>query len=396
MSRYINPVPFIQDNDGVPIVGAKLFFFEPGTTTLKTIYSDPVLTNPTTNPQLSDDGGRYTNDIYLDGSYDVTQQDNSGTPTGFDGITLWGPKRWSQSTEGQLQLWDSTITYETGDIVLGSDGNYYRSLQTPNQGNDPTTSSTFWELLRFGRVWNASITYDIGDSVYGNDGFLYLSRVASNLNNDPTLAGNNDKWRPGANVRYVKGADVASAATLPIGKDGNHFDVTGTTTITALENVGVGTIVKLRFTGILILTHNATTLDLPGEANITTQVGDESEFYQYAAGNWRCLNYTRNDGTPLYLSADSVGDAELKTAVGTTGTQTLGIATTWTPAAGYYNIVQTGGAGLATLDIFVSGVWRSAQGAGFGAINGMIWADGSNMRILANGNAVTFYWQKLG
>jgi hypothetical protein len=95
-----------------------------------------------------------------------------------------------------------------------------------------------------------------------------------------------------------KGSDVASASALTLGL-GNIFNVTGVVAITSIVSKGVGAIVKLRFTGILTLTHHATDLILPTGANITTQVGDEVEFVEYAVGDWRCTNYLRADGTAL-------------------------------------------------------------------------------------------------
>ncbi len=96
-----------------------------------------------------------------------------------------------------------------------------------------------------------------------------------------------------AQVRWAKGADVASANALTLGTDGNYFDITGTTAITSIETLGIGTPVKLHFDGALTLTHHATDLVLPGGANITTAAGDEAEFVEYAAGDWRCVNYQR-------------------------------------------------------------------------------------------------------
>jgi hypothetical protein len=100
--------------------------------------------------------------------------------------------------------------------------------------------------------------------------------------------------------QWDKGADVASAATLALGNDGNYFDVTGTTGITAITQAAVGaaavqagTVVRLHFDGILTLTHHATDLILPGGTNITTAAGDEAEFINYdGADHWRCFNYS--------------------------------------------------------------------------------------------------------
>jgi hypothetical protein len=100
-----------------------------------------------------------------------------------------------------------------------------------------------------------------------------------------------------------KGADVASASALTLGA-GNYFDVTGTTAITSIATVAVGSQIKLHFDGILTLTHHATDLILPSGANITTAAGDEAEFVEYATGDWRCTNYTKADGTGL-VSASS-------------------------------------------------------------------------------------------
>lgn len=108
-------------------------------------------------------------------------------------------------------------------------------------------------------------------------------------------------------VGFSKGGDIASAAALPIGSDGNYWDVTGTTTITSINTTGkVGTIIKLHFDGILTLTHNATDLILPGGANITTAAGDEAEFIEYATGDFRCTSYTKADGTALVVSSSTI------------------------------------------------------------------------------------------
>jgi hypothetical protein len=95
---------------------------------------------------------------------------------------------------------------------------------------------------------------------------------------------------------WSKGADVASANALSPGSDGNYFDVTGTTSITSIASLGIGTVIKLHFDAALTLTHNATDLVLPGAKSITTATGDEAEFIEYADGDWRLTNYQRAAG----------------------------------------------------------------------------------------------------
>jgi hypothetical protein len=110
----------------------------------------------------------------------------------------------------------------------------------------------------------------------------------------------------------TKGADIASAATVDLSAaTGNYVHVTGTTTITALGTVSAGMRFMLVFDGALTLTHNATSLILPGAANITTAVGDRAEVVSLGSGNWRCLWYTPAAGL-------QTKDAELSAISGLT------------------------------------------------------------------------------
>lgn len=104
----------------------------------------------------------------------------------------------------------------------------------------------------------------------------------------------------GVATNWAKGADIASATTTDIGAaTGNYLDVTGTTTITGLGTVAAGAQRVIRFTGILTLTHNATSLLLPSAANITTAANDVAGFVSLGSGNWKCLWYQRYDGTSV-------------------------------------------------------------------------------------------------
>ncbi len=92
----------------------------------------------------------------------------------------------------------------------------------------------------------------------------------------------------------AKGADVASAATLAIGNDGNYFNVTGTTNISAISSKGVGTVIRLHFNSALALI-NGTTLVLPGSANLAVNAGAEASFVEYSSGNWRLVDITQSE-----------------------------------------------------------------------------------------------------
>lgn len=117
--------------------------------------------------------------------------------------------------------------------------------------------------------------------------------------------------------RWAKGADVASASALTLGTDGNYFDITGTTTITSINTVGVGTLIKLHFDAALTLTHHATDLILPGAANITTAAGDEIELVEYATGDWRMVGGVKADGTAWVGAVEKVNNFRLTLTSGT-------------------------------------------------------------------------------
>lgn len=130
--------------------------------------------------------------------------------------------------------------------------------------------------------------------------------IAVSIDRDPMPQLGGDLDANGNQIKWAKGADVASASALPVLTDGNYFDVTGTTIITSINSCGgdgtIAPVIKLHFDEALTLTHHATDLILPGGANITTAAGDEAEFVEYAAGDWRCTGYSRADGMPVSQS----------------------------------------------------------------------------------------------
>lgn len=121
-----------------------------------------------------------------------------------------------------------------------------------------------------------------------------------------------------------KGTDISSASSIDLGAaTGQFVDVTGTTTITALGTVAAGTWRIVRFTGALTLTHNATSLILPGSANITTVANDRAAFLSLGSGNWICAFYQRAAGVAASSTGDTfTGNVEIKsTSAGTSGPQ---------------------------------------------------------------------------
>lgn len=139
------------------------------------------------------------------------------------------------------------------------------------------------------------------------DGVLTITHNATDLilpsgNNIVTRAGDileftqyaAGDWVMTASNRPIdaKLADVASAGTLPVLAPG-FMDVTGTTGITLIADIGIGSKAILQFDGVLTITHHATNLILPSGNNIVTRAGDILTFVQYAAGDWVMVSANR-------------------------------------------------------------------------------------------------------
>lgn len=94
---------------------------------------------------------------------------------------------------------------------------------------------------------------------------------------------------------------LASAATTDLGTSKNRsIAITGTTTITSF-GTGANREALIRFAAALTLTHNATSLILPGAANIVTAAGDTALATSDASGNWRVRQYQRGAGPPTVV-----------------------------------------------------------------------------------------------
>lgn len=107
-----------------------------------------------------------------------------------------------------------------------------------------------------------------------------------------TLADNQRVIQAVVRAAVAGDGTIASAATTDLStvNDGD-ITVTGTTTITGLGTLTAGVKKVLTFSGSLILTHNATSLILPGAANITTAAGDVAVMRSLGSGNWKCIAF---------------------------------------------------------------------------------------------------------
>lgn len=144
----------------------------------------------------------------------------------------------------------------------------------------------------------------------------------------------------------TKAANVASASTVDLGAVvGRFVDVTGTTTITSFGTVAAGIWRIVTFTGALTLTHNATSLILPGGLNITTSAGDCLLAESLGSGNWRVVFYVQASPATLAQSGSMkfLGGFMMNWGVtgviASSGSESVTFATAFTTSC--YNVQMT-------------------------------------------------------
>lgn len=120
-------------------------------------------------------------------------------------------------------------------------------------------------------------------------------------------------------------SDIAGASTTNLASATSNFvRVTGSgATITALGTLASGARFALQFAGANTLTHNATSLILPGGANITTAANDVAVFRSLGSGNWICESYNPATGlaAALYGLTSSVAELNILDGVLATATE---------------------------------------------------------------------------
>lgn len=175
---------------------------------------------------------------------------------------------------------------------------------------------------------------------------------------------------------------LASAATTDIGGQNSPFvEISGTTGITSLGTNYNGPR-YLRFTGALLLTHNATTLNLPGAANITTVAGDTAIAYpNQALSGWNVVQYQRAAALPATAGANS--DITSLTALTAGGLPDNSVLTA-DIANAQITAAKLDGAQSGSAPIFGARAWVNFNGTGTIAIR----ASGNVSSITDSGTAL--------
>ena len=165
--RFQAPFQRYFTTDLKTLPSAKLYFYENGTTTPKTIYRDPFKVTPHSNPVIAGTHGMPADTfppIYIDGTYTVELQNSLGVVQGgWPQDNVGG-----EQVEGAFDSYSAITSYPAGEIVTGSNGLFYVSQQNGNLNNDPTIGanrSTWWVELKLSPNYNSTSTYASGEWV---------------------------------------------------------------------------------------------------------------------------------------------------------------------------------------------------------------------------------------
>ena len=330
MAAYLSPIfgagAQLFNNQGIVLSGGKIWTYQAGTTTPYPTWKDSTQVNANADPIILDSAGRPLDEIWLD----------SGIQYKFI---------LTDSADNILGTWDF-ISGVNDTSSTATTGEWLATGLTPSY-IDPTTFSVtgnntalFALNRRVKVVVGAGIVYGyVVSSVFGTvttvviqpDSIVLdagISAVSVSVLNSVNVS------VPQQYLAMNAPITVASAATTLIGATlSANVIVTGVVPITAFDNVPAGVIKLVKFTGVLTLTHNATSLILPGGLNITTGPGDQAIFRSLgsagaqspAAGNWECVSYLVAAYSTIFANAPIIGNLYSVTSTQAAGALTCGL-----------------------------------------------------------------------
>lgn len=223
-------------------------------------------------------------------------------------------------------------------------------------------------------------------SISVNTSRLQISN-ADGVSGSPTIDFASTVTLAGA-INEAPTVTLASASTVNIGAAAaNTISISGTASITAFDTVAAGAVRRLIFQGVLTLTYNATSLILPTSASITTAANDAATFLSLGSGNWKCVNYSKADGSALTGGGSFTGGT-LTSALNEAPPVTIASAATVNIGAAAANsIIITGNVTISAFDTIAAGAVRHLKFSGNSGLIAIL--HNSTSLILPTGQMLT-------
>ena len=151
-SRFV--IPTVDVGSGIkPSSGAKLSFFETGTSTPKDTFTTPAATVANTNPVISDSNGVFP-DIFIEGIYKVILTDKNDVQAGFgeaDPVTSLSESQAENVQEIiDTNIIPGTLVTTKGYNTAGDDGHgkyFIKTASNATSDGDSFSASTTINLL---------------------------------------------------------------------------------------------------------------------------------------------------------------------------------------------------------------------------------------------------------
>jgi hypothetical protein len=184
-------VPQYVDGSGNPYSGAVLKAYQAGTSTVMTMATSATGGTTFTSIALNASGYPVHNGSivipHVSAPYKLALYATQAAADA-NAPAIWSVDNILQLVSGGFaDDWSSTTTYGSGgdNVVTGSDGNLYVSIQSNNLNHDPTTSAAWWSKVQFLQTWNENKTY-ADEDIVELDGLIYSSQQGSNTNHNPS------------------------------------------------------------------------------------------------------------------------------------------------------------------------------------------------------------------
>jgi hypothetical protein len=317
---YSTPIAREFTDTGVVGVKYRLFFYETGTSTKKTVYSDEALTTPLTNPVVADATGRFVQ-IFMEGTGDdykvvLAAAGSDDPPTS----PIWTADPVNTSVTNDInafgarpaQHWgttsgSSTVYTLTPDTGLGSYNNklFFSMQMHVTNGASPTLAISdlnnpggFLAAKAIKKYDNAGlkVVVDVGDLqssqryivTYDGTDFIVLNPGIEEYTKTNKFNGNSNA------VEISSGAVAYASLYMVIDGEGSSND--------DLDTISGGNtgdlLIMSPASGVIITVKHATgNIKLSGGIDIILSTTEDKLILQYDGSNW--VELTKSVGTSV-------------------------------------------------------------------------------------------------